>query len=150
MADTKHTQSKPEKKPSTNNKESIQINKKTIEKEVKKAVKTAKKESQKVIKDVQKTTQDLQKKVKKELNKKDNKAKIETIKVTGDTLLAKVKELINEGNVRRITILNKKGKTIAEFPVTFGLLGAVIAPALAAIGTIAALVTECTIKIERK
>lgn len=74
----------------------------------------------------------------------------ETIKVTGDNLVKKVKDLIQEGNVRRITITDKKGKELASFPLTFGVVGAVLAPILAAIGAIAALVGECTISIERK
>lgn len=76
--------------------------------------------------------------------------KEETFEVSGENLLKKVKELIKEGNVRRITIKDKKGNSIAAFPLTFGVVGAVIAPALAAIGAIAALVTECTISVERK
>ena len=76
--------------------------------------------------------------------------KEETFKVSGENLLGRVKELINEGNVRKITIKDKNGKTMAEFPLTLGVVGAVIAPMLAAIGAIAALVTECTISVERK
>ena len=73
----------------------------------------------------------------------------ETIEVKGDALLDKVKELIAEGNVRRIRI-RQHGRTIAEFPLTVGVVGAVLAPVLAAIGGIAALITECTIDIERE
>jgi len=76
-------------------------------------------------------------------------SKKEDFKVNGDDLLKKVKELINEGNVRRITIQNKDGKTIVEVPLTVGVVGAVLAPPLAAIGAIAALVTDCTITVER-
>ncbi|MEK7605752.1 MAG: DUF4342 domain-containing protein [Patescibacteria group bacterium] len=76
--------------------------------------------------------------------------KTETFKVSGEELLKKVKELLHEGNIRRITIKDKKGKTIVEFPLTIGVAGALIAPALAAIGAIAALVTECSITVERK
>jgi len=75
--------------------------------------------------------------------------KKEDFKVNGDDLLKKVKELISEGNVRRITIQNKDGKTIVEVPLTVGVVGAVLAPPLAAIGAIAALVTDCTITVER-
>ena len=75
--------------------------------------------------------------------------KKEDFKVNGDDLLKKVKELINEGNVRRITIQNKDGKTIVEVPLTVGVVGALLAPPLAAIGAIAALVTDCTITVER-
>lgn len=65
-------------------------------------------------------------------------------------LLAKVYELIKEGNVRRITIKVKVGKTIAEFPLIMGVVGALLVPAFAAIGVIAALVTVCTIAVERE
>ncbi len=78
------------------------------------------------------------------------KSNVETIKVTGENLLKKVKELIKEGNVRQITILNKNGKKLVVLPLTLGVVGAVLAPVLAAVGAIAALVTECTIKVERK
>lgn len=82
--------------------------------------------------------------------KSQTKKKKETFKVSGEDLLKKVKELIREGNIRRISIVDKKGKTIVELPLTIGVVGAVFAPALAAVGAIAALVTECTIKVERK
>lgn len=75
--------------------------------------------------------------------------KEETFQVKGDRVLEKIKELVKEGNVRKITIKDKQGKTIAEFPLTIGVIGAVIAPVLAAIGAIAALVTECSITVER-
>lgn len=75
--------------------------------------------------------------------------KTETFEIKGDQLLSKVKQLIAEGNVRRIIILDKKGKSVIELPLTIGVVGAVLAPPLAAIGAIAALVTECTIKVER-
>ena len=74
----------------------------------------------------------------------------EEFKVKGDDLLAKVKQLINEGNVRRLIIKNKDDKTIIEIPLTVSLVGFVIAPALAAVGAIAALVTDCTILVERR
>lgn len=74
----------------------------------------------------------------------------EEFKVSGEDLLKKVKELINEGNIRRIIIKTKEGKSIAEFPLSIGVVGAVLAPILAAVGTIAALVTECTIVVERE
>ena len=74
----------------------------------------------------------------------------ETFRVHGDQLLAKVRELIKEGNVRRIIIKDKEGKTLVEFPLTIGVIGAVFAPVLAAVGAIAALVTECTITVERE
>lgn len=74
----------------------------------------------------------------------------EEIKVNGEELLGKVKQLIKEGNVRRIIIKDKEGKTLVELPLSVGVVGAVIAPALAAIGAIAALVTECSIVVVRE
>lgn len=76
--------------------------------------------------------------------------KKEEFNVTGSGLLEKVKQLINEGNVRKITIKDKHGKDLATFPLTLGVVGAVIAPVLAAIGAIAALIGECTISVERE
>lgn len=76
--------------------------------------------------------------------------KTEEFSVNGDDLLKKVKEIIAEGNVRRITVRDKSGKNLVELPLTVGVVGAVLAPILAAIGAIAALVTECTILVERE
>ena len=74
----------------------------------------------------------------------------EEFRVDGDELVKKVKQLIAEGNVRRIIIKDKDGKTLIEVPLTIGVVGMVLAPVLAAIGAIAALVTECSIIVERK
>ena len=74
----------------------------------------------------------------------------EEFKVNGEDLLKRVKEVIAEGNARKITVKNKDGKHIVELPLTIGVVGAALAPALAAIGAIAALVTECTIVVERE
>jgi hypothetical protein len=72
----------------------------------------------------------------------------ESFKLQGGQILDKVKQLIHEGNVRKVTV--KQGeRVLAEFPLTLGVAAAVIAPVLAAIGAIAALVTECTIEVER-
>lgn len=76
--------------------------------------------------------------------------KHEEFKIDGKDLLAKVKQIIAEGNVRRISIRNKEGKTLIEVPLTVGVVGIVLAPTLAAIGAIAALVTECTLVVERE
>lgn len=73
----------------------------------------------------------------------------ESFKINGESLLKKVKELIEEGNVRKITIHNKDGKELMSFPLTIGVVGAVFVPVLAAIGAVAALVGECTITVER-
>lgn len=69
--------------------------------------------------------------------------------VTGENLLKKVKEIIQEGNVRRITITDKGGKEIMSFPLTIGVVGAVLAPVFVAVGALAAVVTDCTIAVER-
>jgi hypothetical protein len=69
--------------------------------------------------------------------------------VRGDDLLAKVKEIVHEGNVRRIIIKGDEGKTLIEIPLTLGVVGAVLLPVWAAIGAIAAVVTKCSIVVER-
>lgn len=76
--------------------------------------------------------------------------KTEEFKVNGEDLLKKVKALIAEGNVRKISVKNKEDKTVVELPLTIGVVGAALAPILAAVGAIAALVTECTIVVERE
>lgn len=73
----------------------------------------------------------------------------EEFRLDGDQLLAKVRELINEGNVRRITIKNEAGDTLVELPLTVGLIGAALLPVLAAVGAVAALATHCSIVVER-
>lgn len=73
----------------------------------------------------------------------------EEFEVSGEKLVAKLKELLRQGNIRRITIKNDEGKTLIEIPLTIGVVGAVLLPVWAAIGAIAALVTKCTILIER-
>jgi hypothetical protein len=70
-------------------------------------------------------------------------------KVTGDAVVGKLKELLHEGNVRRITIKNDEGKTLIEIPLTIGVAGALFLPVWAAIGTIAALAANLTIVIEK-
>ena len=74
----------------------------------------------------------------------------ETFSINGAGLLDKIKELIKEGNVTRIIISDRMGKELLNFPLTVGVVGALIAPVFAAIGTLAALVTECTITVERE
>lgn len=78
--------------------------------------------------------------------KKQNK---NVFKLKGEEVIGKVKELIKEGNIRQITILDKKGKAIIVLPLTIGVVGAALVPILAAIGAIAALITDCTIMVER-
>jgi hypothetical protein len=77
------------------------------------------------------------------------KTKQETFRINGEDLLKTVKELIHESNVRKITITNKEGTPVVVIPVSVGVVGAVLAPALAAVGAVAALLTECTISVER-
>ena len=74
----------------------------------------------------------------------------ESFIVSGEEIIKKVKEIIQEGNARKIIIKNEKEETIAEFPLTAGAVGALLAPALAALGAIAALVTKCTVVVEKK
>jgi len=73
----------------------------------------------------------------------------EEFHLKGEDVMKKVKQLIHEGNIRDILIKDKNGKTLAHFPLTIGVIGAALAPILAAIGAVAALVTECTIVVER-
>lgn len=74
----------------------------------------------------------------------------ETFSINGEQLLKKIKELIAEGNVRKITIKDKNGKELMTFPLTVGVVGAVFAPVLAAVGALAALVGECSITVEKE
>ena len=73
----------------------------------------------------------------------------ESVKVEGGAILDKLKEIVHEGNVRRVRV-RQGDRTIAEFPLTAGIVGAVVAPALAAIGAIVALAKDCTIDVERE
>lgn len=79
----------------------------------------------------------------------EEKFRTEEFRVDGEELLAKIKNLIQEGNIRRVIIKDKDGKTVFEIPLTFGVVGALIAPQLAAIGAIAALLTEATVVVEK-
>jgi len=70
-------------------------------------------------------------------------------RVTGDAVIAKIKELVHEGNVRSITIKGADGNIVAQFPLTIGVVGAVLLPMWAAMGAVVALVADCTIVVER-
>ena len=72
----------------------------------------------------------------------------ESFKAEGADVLEKIKELIRKGNVRRV-VIEHQGKTVAEFPVTAGVVGVLLAPMVAAIGVLVALLQDCTIHIER-
>jgi hypothetical protein len=74
----------------------------------------------------------------------------EEFRIKGEELIARVKELIHEGNIRRIIIKDRDGKTLIEFPMTFGVVGAILAPTLAAVGAVAALITEATVVVEKE
>jgi hypothetical protein len=71
-------------------------------------------------------------------------------KLSGDDIMAKIKELVHEGNVRRITIKNEQGDSILEFPLTAGVIGVALLPVWAAIGAVLALAANCTIVVERR
>ena len=74
----------------------------------------------------------------------------ETFELHGENLLKKVKELIEEGNIRKITIKDKDGKELVSFPLNIGVVAALLAPVLAAVGALAALIGECSITVERE
>lgn len=78
----------------------------------------------------------------------DEKVKTEEFQVNGDELIAKIKELVHEGNIRRVIIKNEAGKAVVDIPLTLGVVGALLAPQLAAIGAIAALLSKATIVVE--
>lgn len=73
----------------------------------------------------------------------------EELKLRGDTLVGRLKELVHEGNIRRITIKNEEGHTLIEIPLTVGVVGALLLPVWAAVGAIAALAANLTIVVER-
>ncbi|MBI5072168.1 DUF4342 domain-containing protein [Candidatus Falkowbacteria bacterium] len=74
----------------------------------------------------------------------------EEFKVSGEEILKKVKEIIKEGNARKIIIKNEKDESIMEIPLTFAVVGAVLLPVLAAVGAIAGILTKCTLVVEKK
>jgi hypothetical protein len=76
--------------------------------------------------------------------------KTEEFKISGENVVKKLKGIVKEGNIRKIIIKNEKGKTLVEFPLTVGMVGAALLPVWAAIGAVAALVIKCTIVIERR
>lgn len=80
----------------------------------------------------------------------EEEVRTEEYRVSGESLVAKAKELVHEGNIRRIIIKNEEGKTLIEVPLTLGVVGAALLPVWAAIGAIAALVADCTIVVEKE
>lgn len=80
----------------------------------------------------------------------ENNKKTEKFTVSGEKILKKVKEIIKKGNARRIIIKNQKGNVLLEVPLTIGAVGIVLVPILVAVGTLTALITKCTIIVEKK
>jgi len=74
----------------------------------------------------------------------------EEFKVAGDEIVKKIKEIIKAGNARRIILKNEKGEVLMEIPLTFAVVGTVFAPVLAAVGALAALLTECSITVIKR
>jgi len=79
----------------------------------------------------------------------EKKSRTEEFEVSGDKIVETVRRLVHEGNIRRITIKDAEGTSLIEIPLTFGVVGALLVPVLAALGALAALVTKCTIVVER-
>jgi len=79
----------------------------------------------------------------------EKEGRTEEFEVSGDDLLAKVKELVHEGKIRRISIRNEAGRTLIDMPLTVGVVGALVAPQLVALGAIAAMVTHGSIVVEK-
>lgn len=80
----------------------------------------------------------------------ESTARSEEFQFSGDTLLAKIKEILREGNIRRVVIKNEDGRVLIDIPLTIGVVGTLLAPQLAAIGAIAALVLKGSIVIEKE
>ncbi len=79
----------------------------------------------------------------------DKGTRLEEFEVTGEKVVQTVKELVHQGNIRRITIRDADGKSLIEIPLTLGVVGAMVLPAWAALGALAALLVKCTIVVER-
>jgi len=79
-----------------------------------------------------------------------NQEEQEEFKVSGESLVEQVKQIIKEGNARRIILKNEQGHVIMEIPLTFAVVGTVVAPVLAAVGALAAMITECSITVIKK
>jgi hypothetical protein len=79
----------------------------------------------------------------------ETKFHTEEFSVNGEEILARVKQLLREGNIRRVVIKDKSGRILVEFPLTVGVVGAALAPTLVAIGAVAALISEATIVVEK-
>jgi len=80
----------------------------------------------------------------------DDKVSYEEFRVNGEAVVGKVKEILHEGNIRRITIKNEKGDTLIEIPLTVGVVGVILLPVWAALGALAALAANLTIVVEKE
>ncbi len=78
------------------------------------------------------------------------KIRTEEFRISGEALIAKVKELAREGKIRRVLIKNDEGRALIDLPLPVGVVGALLLPQLAALGAIAALVTHCTLVVEKE
>ncbi len=83
-------------------------------------------------------------------NPSETPTSTEQYRLTGDDVMAQIQRLVHEGNVRKVLIKSAEGHTIVEFPLTVGVVGAALAPVWAAIGAVVALVTDCTIEVEKR
>ena len=79
----------------------------------------------------------------------DEKTRTEVFSINGEDLVSTIEKLVHEGNIRRIAIENKDSRVLLEVPLTLGVVGALLLPTLAALGALAAIVTECKIVVER-
>jgi len=77
------------------------------------------------------------------------RTRTEVFSISGEELVSTIKKLVHQGNIRRISIENKDGKTLLEIPLTLGVIGALLLPTLAALGALAAIITECKLVVER-
>lgn len=80
----------------------------------------------------------------------ESKPRIEQYQPTGEDAITQIKQIVHEGNVRRVRIRNAEGHTIVDFPLTVGVVGAALAPMWAALGAVVALVNDCTIEVEKE
>lgn len=80
----------------------------------------------------------------------ERKPNIEQYQLSGEDAISQIKQIVHEGNVRRVRIRNAEGHTIVEFPLTVGVVGAALAPMWAALGAAVALATDCTIEVEKE
>lgn len=83
------------------------------------------------------------------MNDQNQKVRTEEFKVQGEQIIAKIKELIRQGNIRRISVKNEEGKTLVDIPLTLGVVGALFMPQLAALGVIVALLGNCRLAVEK-